>query len=126
MLVNGDRLPMQCPVVGSYEETGWSAQCPMSSQWSKLPLNDVSDYSIHNSDPNSGISMQCYNNNYYVCDNPPPQQYYGNRMYPQVGYGPVSLNLPCHGQQWDYNSMCYDVNGQPCQYTDVVDLEDFM
>lgn len=55
-----------------------------------------------------------------LCNQIPDQQ---NVVYTQ----PVQTNLPCHQRpEWDYNTMCYNVDGQPCQYTNVVDLEDFM
>lgn len=131
MLVTDDRLPQQCPVVGNLEETGWSLQCPMASQWIKQP---VCNYNVYNSNVpfvNSDLSVQCYNRNYPVCDNVP--QYYQHIPHPpqnvfsQQHLVQNPLNLPCNqNQQWDYNSMCYNVDGQPCQYTNVVDLEDFM
>ncbi|CAH2045759.1 unnamed protein product, partial [Iphiclides podalirius] len=120
MLVDGSGLPQQCPVVGGYEET-WSGQCPMSSQWAKQSQFHVSDYGAYR-DAYMGPSMQCYNSAYYACNT--PQLYCG--AVQRAEYAPAPLNLPCNGQQWDYNSMCYDVDGQPCQYTNVVDLEDFM
>ncbi|KAJ2953171.1 hypothetical protein O0L34_g744 [Tuta absoluta] len=114
MWVYGER-PGQCPVVGPFEDT-YGMQCPMENQW-----------------PNDQFEpqVQCYRDFY-------PQYQYQNQYYaPQVQRAPpvvqpqpiqpMFANLPCHQQQqWDYTSMCYNVGGQPCQYTNVVDLEDFM
>ena len=125
MLVNGESLTQRCPVVGNFEESGWSVQCPMANQWSgQLSNNNISNYNQYSG--NNEITVQCYNRNYYVPDNIPQQfcQY-----QPVVYTTPpiVQASLPCHQKpEWDYTSMCYNVNGQPCQYTDVVDLEDFM
>ncbi|KPJ18057.1 Hypoxia-inducible factor 1-alpha [Papilio machaon] len=119
MLVNGDRVPYQCPVVGNYEETQWSGQCPMASQWSKPENMCIYEYGYN--EPYSKLPNQRFSGN-YVCNY--AHQYYGNQV--QTVYVPQTLNLPCQGQQWDYNTMCFDVEGQPCQYTNVVDLEDFM
>ncbi|XP_013170729.1 PREDICTED: hypoxia-inducible factor 1-alpha-like isoform X2 [Papilio xuthus] len=116
---NGDRIPYQCPVVGNYEETQWSGQCPMESQWSK-PEN-ICSYQYGYNVPYSKLSNQSFSGN-YVCNY--TNQYYGGQV--QTVYAPQTLNIPCQGQQWDYNTMCFDVDGQPCQYTNVVDLEDFM
>ncbi|XP_045537896.1 hypoxia-inducible factor 1-alpha isoform X2 [Papilio machaon] len=119
MLVNGDRVPYQCPVVGNYEETQWSGQCPMASQWSKPENMCIYEYGYN--EPYSKLTNQRFSGN-YVCNY--AHQYYGSQV--QTVYVPQTLNLPCQGQQWDYNTMCFDVEGQPCQYTNVVDLEDFM
>lgn len=123
MLVNGESLIQRCPVVGNIEETGWNMQCPMANQWpGQLSINNYSNYNQY-SDCNE-IPVQCYNRNYYVPENI-PQQYYPPVVYTTPP--PIQVNLPCHQKpDWDYNSMCFNVNGQPCQYTDVVDLEDFM
>ncbi|XP_045452892.1 hypoxia-inducible factor 1-alpha isoform X1 [Melitaea cinxia] len=121
MLVNGEPLYERCPVVGGFEETGWNVQCPVSNQWSRPPVNNLCNYDVYNG--YSDLAVQCYTRNCYVQDNPP--QYYQQR----VVYQPPSFQseLPCRqSQEWDYTSMCYNVDGQPCQYTNVVDLEDFM
>lgn len=121
MLVNGEPLYERCPVVGSFEETGWNMQCPVSNQWSRPPVNNLCNYDVYNG--YSDLAVQCYTRNCYVQDNPP--QYYQQR----VAYQPPSFQseLPCRqSQEWDYTSMCYNVDGRPCQYTNVVDLEDFM
>ncbi|XP_063367285.1 hypoxia-inducible factor 1-alpha-like [Cydia amplana] len=121
----GNNVPLQCPVVGRMEDIGWSLQCPMTGQWSRQPVNNValSAPSVYREIP----PVECYPGNYYA----PKAQYFP----PQVVYprpipqfqAPVMPNLPCNqAQEWDYGSMCYNVNGQPCQYTNVVDLEDFM
>lgn len=128
MLVNGycDQYMQQCPVVGRFEEPTWNMQCPMSGQWPKL-MNNVSSFGLYGM--NFTHPVQCYTNDQYqpICEN--MSQYYPN-MYPtvvQTVQPPIMQNLPCQqSQNWDYNSMCYNVNGQPCQYTNVVDLEDFM
>ncbi|CAB3246213.1 unnamed protein product [Arctia plantaginis] len=103
MLVNGqgDAYWQNCPVGRGYEDPGWNMQCPMYDQWSRQPA-----------------TSQCG----YV---PVP------KVYPQmVNYVPqVSIlpNIPCRQQQdWNYNSMCFNVDGEPCQYTEVIDLEDMM
>ncbi|CAG4984758.1 unnamed protein product [Colias eurytheme] len=135
MFVNGDPLP-QCPVVGPFEEIGWQTQCPVSGQWSKPPVKNVCGYNVYSANVNGAFSTQCYNNNVFVCDNPGFDQFYseppltnGQHYYPRVAPHPQLMqpNLPCQQrQEWDYNSMCYNVNGTPCQFTNVVDLEDFM
>ncbi|XP_045502869.1 uncharacterized protein LOC123699868 isoform X2 [Colias croceus] len=135
MFVNGDPLP-QCPVVGPFEEIGWQTQCPVSSQWSKPPVKNVCGYNVYSANVNGAFSTQCYNNNVFVCDNPGFDQFYseqpitnGQIFYPRVAPHPQLMqpNLPCQQrQEWNYNSMCYNVNGTPCQFTNVVDLEDFM
>ncbi|KAI5632574.1 hypothetical protein NE865_14722 [Phthorimaea operculella] len=117
MFVYGER-PGQCPVVGPFEDT-YGMQCPMESQWQSVPFEP---------------QVQCYRDFYpQYLQNPYPQtQYYAPQVQPippvvQPQPQPMFANLPCHQQQpWDYNSMCYNVDGQPCQYTNVVDLEDFM
>nr|XP_026489699.1 hypoxia-inducible factor 1-alpha-like isoform X1 [Vanessa tameamea] len=122
MLVNGENIIQRCPVIGSFEETGWNVQCPMSNQWSRQPVDNQCNYDIYNSF--SDLSVQCYDRNYYR--DSVPQQYYPQRV---VYTQPPSFqaDLPCRQrQEWDYNSTCYNVDGQPCQYTNVVDLEDFM
>ncbi|XP_039757469.1 uncharacterized protein LOC120631873 isoform X2 [Pararge aegeria] len=148
MFVNGEPIIQRCPVVGNFEETGWNLQCPMVSQCSRQPVNNLCNYDVYNG--YSDISVQCYNRTNYVQDNVLTQQYYQqNVAYTQpvqhyqtnlschqiqgkqnVYTRPVTefqTTLPCHQRpEWDYNSMCYNVDGQACQYTDVVDLEDFM
>ncbi|XP_013139203.1 PREDICTED: endothelial PAS domain-containing protein 1-like isoform X2 [Papilio polytes] len=116
MLVNGDRISYQCPVVGNYEDMQWMGQCPMASQWSKPET--MCSYVYGYNEPYFKLPNQRIND--YACD----YVYYGGQV--QAVYPPQTLNLPCQGQQWDYSTMCYDVDGQPCQYTNVVDLEDFM
>lgn len=124
MLVNGDRGSSQCPIAGQFEDRGLNMQCPMESYWTGPP-NNVCDgvYSSNYVDS----SMQCYN---YPVNVKSVPQYYPQPHQPPVRYippQPIIPNLPCHQvQQWDYNSMCFDVDGQPCQYTGIVDLEDFM
>lgn len=122
MLVNGEPLIQRCPVVGNFEETGWNMQCPMSNEWSRQStVNNLCNYNQYNG--YSDIPVECYNRYYYVQGN--VQQYCSRMTYnaPIV----TQANLPCQQRpEWDYNSMCYNVDGQACQYTNVVDLEDFM
>ncbi|XP_075982714.1 uncharacterized protein LOC142980965 isoform X2 [Anticarsia gemmatalis] len=136
MLVNdlNDQYYAGCPVVGGYEERGWNMQCPMVDQWSRQPITNQCSYGDNNSNFMSP-SVQCYRNVPSVpFAHPNVLQYYPipvQEVYPrQMSYAPsppMVPNLPCHQQQpWDYDSMCYNVNGQPCQYTSVIDLEDFM
>ncbi|KOB79398.1 Uncharacterized protein OBRU01_00391 [Operophtera brumata] len=131
MLVNGitEGFPQQCPVVGAFEETGWNTQCPMSNQWSKQ-LDNVCSVGVYNGNF-VNRPVQCHRNDPYVSyvpENVVPQYYHPQNVYHQPRYQPPLIpNLPCHqNQDWDYSSMCYNVDGQPCQYTNVVDLEDFM
>ncbi|CAH0594106.1 unnamed protein product [Chrysodeixis includens] len=131
MLVNGfEQFPQQCPVRG-YEDAGWGVQCPMAGQWSRQIETSQCGYGNYN--PNfKSPSVQCFRNAPFLPyghDNVfpyyPPQEVY-QQPVPYVPPVPIQ-NLPCHQQQpWDYNNMCFDVDGQPCQYTTVVDLEDFM
>lgn len=133
MLVNGfgEQIPQECPVVGAYEDGGWNSQCPMADQWSRQTVNNLCSFSDYSSNFGSP-SVQCYRNvpiNPYGHENVP--YYPVQEVYQQpvnfVPPRPLIHDLPCHQQQaWDYNSMCYNVDGQPCQYTTVVDLEDFM
>lgn len=133
MLVNGfaEGFPQHCPVVGAFEETGWNMQCPMSHQWSKQ-MGNVCSFSVHNEIVDRPV--QCHRSDpysSYVPENVIPQYYQPQIVYhpPRYIQQPLIPSLPCHqnqNQEWDYNSMCYNVNGQPCQYTNVVDLEDFM
>lgn len=126
----GGILP-HCSVVGQFEEIGWNLQCPVSGQWSKKPEN-VCGFGVYNQNYVK-YPTQCYRNNPYayvpdavapVVYNAPQNVYQNPMRYvPQ----PMVPNLPCHEKQdWDYNNMCFNVNGQPCQYTNIVDLEDFM
>lgn len=132
MLVNGipEGLQQHCPVVGAFEEAGWNIQCPMSNQWSKQSDN-VCSVGVYNGN-SVDRPLQCYRNDPYVSYMPKnvmPQYYHPQNVYhsPRYIQQPLIPNLPCHqNQEWDYNSMCYNVDGQPCQYTNVVDLEDFM
>lgn len=116
MFVYGEDQPRQRPFQEPCEAIGWNMQCSMTNQWDRSPVN--------NNFGDINPSVQCYNRNYY--DN---VQYYPTQEYP-VSYVPeqrIINNLPCQQvQQWDYSNMCYNVDGQPCQYTSVVDLEDFM
>lgn len=128
MLVYGHQYPGQPAVVGQPEATAWNIQCHEMNQ-NQIPDNRMCTHSGYNS---NYPTNQCYNNdpNPYSVAAPyyPPQEVY-NLGDVQVGYlrQPVIPNLPCQqSQQWDYSSMCYNVDGQPCQYTNVVDLEDFM
>ncbi|XP_068619326.1 hypoxia-inducible factor 1-alpha-like isoform X2 [Battus philenor] len=121
MWVNGAGLPVQCPVVGSYEDTRWSAQCPMAFQRLKQPSDDICNYGVY-CDPYTKMSN--HNSNYFVSANTPRS--YDSLVQQSAEYAMPLINVPCQGLQWDYNSMCYDIGGQPCQYTNVVDLEDFM
>ncbi|XP_034834052.1 uncharacterized protein [Maniola hyperantus] len=145
MFVN-EPLIQRCPVVGNLEETGWNLQCPMTSQWSRQPVNNLCNYDVYNG--YSDLSVQCYNRTSYIQDIPQQQYYEQNVAYTQpvhqyrtnvachqipeqrVYAQPVpdfQTDLPCRQRpDWDYNSMCYNVDGQACQYTNVVDLEDFM
>lgn len=132
MLLEGvsEGFLQRCPVVGAFEETGWSMQCPVSSQWPRQQLGNVcgAGGSVYGN-LNPG---QCYRTDAYASYAPvdvTPQYYPQNVYIPpaQFRQPPLIPNLPCHqGQQWDYSSMCYNVDGQACQYTNVVDLEDFM
>jgi hypothetical protein len=121
MLVSGEHPFSQCPVMGQFEDTGWSSQCPMFGQWNGQP-NDMC-YSAFNH--NYVTSVPCYRNVYDETYRSP--WIHSPMKYPQT-QSLMIPNLPCSlpQQEWDYNSMCYDVNGQACQYTNVVDLEDFM
>lgn len=134
MLVNGlgDQYGQGCPVAGDFEDRGWYVQCPMYEQWSRQPVSEQCSYSAFN--PNFvSPSVQCFRNvpPVYLHN---PNQYCPvpiQEVYPrQVSYvppAPLIPNLPCRQQQsWDYDSMCYNVDGQPCQYTAVIDLEDMM
>lgn len=133
MLVNGqgDAYFQNCPVSRGCEDQGWNMQCPMYDQWSKQSVTNQSCYG--NIDQNfASPSMQCYKNVPLVPYS--TVQYYPvpvPKVYPQVvNYVPqVSLlpNVPCRQQQdWNYDSMCFNVDGEPCQYTEVIDLEDMM
>nr|XP_021192033.2 LOW QUALITY PROTEIN: hypoxia-inducible factor 1-alpha [Helicoverpa armigera] len=132
MLVNGfgEQYPQGCPVVGPFEDGGWKKQCPMADQWSRQAMNSQCAYGDYNSSSKS--SVQCYRNVPfvpYMHENVHPY-YPVHEVYQPVSYVPPSPmihNLPCNQEPaWDYNSMCYNVDGQACQYTTVVDLEDFM
>lgn len=134
MLVNGfgEQYPQECPVVGAFEDVGWNLQCPMSGQWTRQPVDAQCSYGGYN--PNlQSPSVQCYRNvpfMPYGHENVLPY-YPAQEVYQQpvryVPQRPMIQNLPCHQQPaWDYNSMCFNVDGQACQYTNVVDLEDFM
>ncbi|XP_049877924.1 hypoxia-inducible factor 1-alpha isoform X2 [Pectinophora gossypiella] len=126
MFVYGER-PQQCPVVGPYEDSAGWVPCPMANQW-HVPMNTVNAPGV-TFDP----SVQCYRS-YYEPQHPEPQYPQYPQQYrpyipiqPQQQPQPIFPNLPCHQTpQWNYNSMCFNVDGQPCQYTNVVDLEDFM
>ncbi|CAK1552316.1 unnamed protein product [Leptosia nina] len=124
MLVAGEPLP-HYPVPGAYDEVAWAQQGPMQCQWT--PISNACDFNACN--VIGDFSTQCYNNyvreprvQYYcppIPNVPCVQQCYPNKQFLQA--------LPCRQtQQWDYNSMCYNVDGEPCQFTNVVDLEDFM
>lgn len=136
MLVNGfsDSYSQGCPVVGAFEDDGWNLQCPMADQWSRQTVNAnlQCSYGDYNSNLQSP-SVRCYRNFPFVpYGHENALSYYPlQEVYQQpvsyVPQRPMIQNLPCHQQPaWDYNSMCYNVDGQACQYTAVVDLEDFM
>ncbi|XP_073950650.1 HIF-1 transcription factor component sima isoform X2 [Choristoneura fumiferana] len=134
MVINGfkNHCPQQCPVVGRIEDIGWTLQCPVTGQWSRQPVNNVGNLGASASNVFREVPqpMQCYSRNYYVPENPPqyfPSQIVYPRPVSHYQAAPIIPNLPCNQrQEWDYGNMCYNVNGQPCQYTNVVDLEDFM
>lgn len=133
MLVNGisEGFAGQCPVVGQFEETGWNMQCPVTGQWSRQADN-VCSFGVYNGGYSNRPTQPYRNNPYvsYVPDTVMPHYYPQQPVYQQPVYvapQPLIPNLPCHqNSDWDYNSMCFNVDGQPCQYTSVVDLEDFM
>ncbi|XP_053614002.1 hypoxia-inducible factor 1-alpha-like isoform X2 [Plodia interpunctella] len=117
MLVNGDHGSFQ--PINQYEESRWNSYPRLEPQW---PVQNVCNQSRDYVEP----PAQCYN---YV--NQVPQFYPQGYQPPVFRYvqppQPIIPNLPCHQvQQWNYNTMCFDVDGQPCQYTGMVDLEDFM
>lgn len=126
-----ERWPQPFSGVGGYPNLSL-----METQGFTLPVNASCDYyNVANSERES----QCYEDGQYYADQeqPPLQKdFYNPRPYVlpnQVTPGfarsyPIVRDLPCHQgvQPWDYNSMCFNVDGQPCQYTDAVDLEDFM
>ncbi|CAF4799228.1 unnamed protein product [Pieris macdunnoughi] len=125
MLVNGDPLPQD-------SVPGWSGECS-NFQWT--PVQNICDYNACN--VIGDYSNQRYQADYYVRD--PGIQYFCptvnnvqpsvpiNVCYPQKPAPQFMQALPCRqSQEWDYDSMCYNVGGEPCQFTSVVDLEDFM
>ncbi|KAL4708271.1 hypothetical protein ACJJTC_016320 [Scirpophaga incertulas] len=122
MFVSGERPLAPCAVMAEYRGGGWGSQCTVVGQWNTQPHMGFSDYqSCQNSVP--FYRNICNTAHYYPVSVSqqlhPPHEY----LQPQQ---PV-LNLPCHqNQPWDYSTMCFNVDGQPCAYTDVVDLEDFM
>lgn len=125
MFASGQPI-VQCSVRGQQQHPAWNGQCSMagSGQWN-FQSPDVC-YGVYDQSV-CEPPVQCYKN--YGNDVPgyyPPQQYYQPvQMVPRRP--PLIPDLPCHqNQQWNYNTMCYNVDGQPCQYTNVVDLEDFM
>lgn len=99
----------------------------MKNQWVKQAVDNLCSFSVYGP---SYPPVQCYRDgtlpynvnvsHYHV----PQNEYQQPANYVQrSGF----QNLPCQQPRlWDYNSMCYNVDGQPCQYTSVVDLEDFM
>ncbi|CAG9789062.1 unnamed protein product [Diatraea saccharalis] len=120
MLVNGERPLNQCPVSSQFGDTSWGSQCPVVGQWNVQPP-DVC-FSGYNQNY-VGTTVPCYRNVYEHVS------YYHQVPYQtpvQYARQTVIPNLPCHQEQWNYNNMCYDVDGQPCQYAGVIDLEDFM
>lgn len=110
MFTYGEQAPQAC-AVDRFQDNGWM-QCPVIEQW-PLSKNTCFVYP----------PVQCYN-----YPNVPQPQYYPVQERPaNYDQHPIYPNLPCQQtQQWDYDSMCYNVDGQPCQFTSVVDLEDFM
>ncbi|XP_045528138.1 uncharacterized protein LOC123716434 isoform X2 [Pieris brassicae] len=126
MLVNGDPLPQD-------SRPGWRGECS-NFQWTP-PVQNICDYNACN--VIGDYSNQRYLADYYVRD--PGIQYFCptvnnvqrsvpiNVCYPQKPAPQFIQALPCHQiQEWDYDSMCYNVGGEPCQFSSVVDLEDFM
>ncbi|XP_047511271.1 uncharacterized protein LOC125053762 isoform X2 [Pieris napi] len=126
MLVNGDPLPQD-------SVPGWRGECS-NFQWTP-PVQNIRDYNACN--VIGDYSNQRYQADYYVRD--PGIQYFCptinnvqpsvpiNVCYPQKPAPQFMQALPCRqSQEWDYDSMCYNVGGEPCQFTSVVDLEDFM
>lgn len=121
MFLNGYQEGVaQCPVL---QDPGWAVQCPMGNQWIQQQTNQYNYSRFKNYIyPMRGLSQQCYGGVFYQ----DRVQGYATQIRPVQEQ--LVPNLPCNqrNQQWDYNSMCYNVDGQPCQYTNVVDLEDFM
>ncbi|GBP67792.1 hypothetical protein EVAR_53788_1 [Eumeta japonica] len=145
MIVNGfeEGLPKKCPVVGNYEDTG-SMQCPMWNRWAhrQPSVRAFEDYGADIVYPQCDPLMQCYmgrdgrtlyptQHQYSVAAPPPPPPPLPPPLYlhPQQAMvrRPIVPNLPCNQgvEPWNYNT-CFDVDGQPCRYTNIVDLEDFM
>lgn len=115
----------QCADMGQFPDTGWTSQCPVTGygQWNVQPP-DVC-YGVYR--PSfSEQPVQCHRDFYNNGQEYAPQQYHCPvQLVPSRQ--PMIPNLPCQQTpQWNYNSMCYDIEGGPCQYTNVVDLEDFM
>lgn len=120
------------------DRTGWNMQSPMSNMWGRGPSGVYVDNRLY---PMRDPTVPCYNNGTFIDTPgqlrphyfaqrpyPQPQSMYAPQMMQPAFHTPIVNDLPCHQQNqqmWDYN-MCYDVDGQPCQYTNVVDLEDFM
>lgn len=112
MFVYGEQAP-QAYAVDRFQENGW-VQCALNEQW---PTSENTCFVYP--------QVQC--NNYQNVPQPRPQYYPVQEHRPDYVHHPIYPNLPCQQTpQWDYNSMCHNVDGQPCQYTTVVDLEDFM
>lgn len=108
------------------QAAGWAVQSPEigHGQWNAQPP-DVTYGVYKQSFCEPPVQCDTYYNNVQCGYYPPQPQYY--RPVQMAPSRPMIPDLPCHqNQQWDYNSMCYNVDGQPCQYTNVVDLEDFM
>lgn len=103
-------------------------QCPMANQWS-WQMDNMCSVGVYANQQQCFRSVNPYSS--YIPNNVIPQ-YYAPQCPAQtpvryVPPQPVIQDLPCRqSQAWDYNSMCFDIDGQPCQYTSVVDLEDFM
>lgn len=113
MFTYGEQVPQAC-AVDRFQDNGWM-QCPVNEQWPTSKNTCFVYPPVH-----------CYN--YPNVPQPRPQYYHPvqKRRADYVQH-PIYPNLPCQQtRQWDYDSMCYNVDGQPCQFTSVVDLEDFM
>ncbi|XP_026315120.1 hypoxia-inducible factor 1-alpha isoform X2 [Hyposmocoma kahamanoa] len=112
MFTYGEQAPQTCAIDG-FQDNGWM-QCAVNQQW-PMSKNTCFVYP----------PVQCYN--YPNVPLPQPQYYPMQERRTDYVQHPIYPNLPCQQtRQWDYDSMCYNVDGQPCQFTSVVDLEDFM
>lgn len=128
MFVNGEPLP-GCPV----SDQGWGGQCSNFLCQPPAPVLNTCDYNARN------VVGDFSNQRYYLNDT--EAQYFLQSInnvqcsgpindvprFPQKPASQFIQALPCRQtQEWDYNSMCYNVGDGPCQFTNVVDLEDFM